>query len=76
MSEVKHTEPHLDFIYLTFPEHAVPLLNINAHGVHARFQITREQLFCLNEQIADILVRRRLRNNEQLVLGLEKAKSG
>ena len=68
-------EPLLDYVYLTLPEQTVPILNIYMAGVHAKFRITREQLFELNEQIAEFLVHRKIsgKDSEQLVLNLEKA---
>jgi hypothetical protein len=69
--------PLLEYLYLTLPEQTTPILNIFMAGVHARFKVTREQLFELNEQIADVLVRRSISSKHsagaQLVLNLEKA---
>jgi hypothetical protein len=70
-------EPQLRFVYLTMPEQTAPVLNVNDGANHMRFKITRDQLFQLNAQIADALVKGSIsdRNsfNEQLVLSLEKA---
>lgn len=68
-------KPHLRFVYLTLPDQNTPILNINSNGEHSRFHITRDQLYDLNKQIADTLVRRSISTehafNEQLVLNLE-----
>jgi len=70
-------EPQLRFVYLTLPEQSTPTLNLNDGINHTRFRVTRDQLFQLNAQIADALVKGSIsdRNsfNEQLVLSLEKA---
>lgn len=65
----------LRFVYLTLPDQNTPILNINSGGEHSRFHITRDQLYDLNKQIADTLVRRSISAehsfDEQLVLNLE-----
>jgi hypothetical protein len=67
----------LRFVYLTLPERDHPILNINVQKFHHRFEISRDQLYDLNKQIADILVKGNISDknsfNEQLVLNLEKA---
>ena len=45
----------LRFVYLTLPERDHPILNINVQKFHHRFEISRDQLYDLNKQIADIL---------------------
>lgn len=69
--------PQLRFVYLTLPELAIPTLNIYVDGTeHMQFRVTREQLFELNAQIADTLVKGDIKKehafDEQLVLSLEK----
>ena len=67
-------ETPLRFVYLTLPEQPTPTLNITVGNTHTRYAVTRDQLFNLNEQIADALVRHRFSDRtEQLVLNLEKA---
>jgi hypothetical protein len=49
----------LTFIYLTLPSSDQPILNIQAAGsdeLH-RYALTREQLFALNAQTADALLK-------------------
>ena len=74
---MQEEEPLLDYVYLSLPEQTTPVLSIIMSGVHAKFRVTREQLFELNEQIADVLVHRNISSKhsttEQLVLNLEKA---
>ena len=49
----------LQFIYLTLPDSEQPVLNIRIAGTEEmhRFALTREDLFRLNSQIADALLR-------------------
>jgi hypothetical protein len=43
--------------FLTDPEPGVVLLNVQVDGELQRFQINRDQLFILNKDTADILVK-------------------
>ena len=48
--------PPLKFVYLTAPTRSRPTLNIQAHnGEFFRYALTREQLFRLNHETADML---------------------
>lgn len=66
-------EPQLRFLYLTFPE-STPILNFTIGGSSFKFRVTRNQLFDLNAQIADILAKNNIAKehafDEQLVLNL------
>jgi len=53
-------DPFLRFVYLTLPTSTEPTLNITVGEDHKRYRITREQLYNLNSQIADALVRGRI----------------
>jgi hypothetical protein len=53
-------DPFLRFVYLTLPTPAEPTLNITVGDDHKRDRITRDQLYQLNGQIADALVRGRI----------------
>ena len=67
-------DPFLRFVYLTLPTSTEPTLNINNGATHTRYRVTRDQLFALNAQIADALVRGRIEDKsygddaEQLLL--------
>lgn len=51
-------DPFLRLVYLTLPSQTEPTLNISFDdGRHFRFRITREQLYQLNAQTADALLR-------------------
>jgi len=54
--------PHLRFVFLTLPTSTEPTLNIalNGDGHPTRYRISRDQLYNLNSQIADALVRGRI----------------
>jgi hypothetical protein len=68
-------DPFLRFVFLTLPTSTKPTLNITIGDDHKRYQITRDQLFNLNAQIADALVRGRIEDksygsdSEQFLLG-------
>ena len=48
--------PPLQYVYLTSPTRNRPTLNIQAHnGEFLRYALTREQLFRLNHETADML---------------------
>jgi hypothetical protein len=67
-------DPFLRFVFLTLPTSTEPTLNINNGETHTRYRITRNQLFELNAQTADALVRGRIEDRsygddaEQLLL--------
>jgi len=66
--------PPLRFVYLTIPQHNDIILNINDGDHHERYRINRDQLFQLNEQIVEVLVKNKFDDDgAQLVLSLEKA---
>jgi hypothetical protein len=65
--------PVTRFVYLTMPQNETVVLNVNTGDTHVRYQINRDQLFLLNKQIVEILVRNRFDHEDQLVLDLEKA---
>jgi len=54
--------PFLRFVFLTLPTSTEPTLNIAVgDGNHpTRYRVTRDQLYNLNSQIADALVRGRI----------------
>ena len=54
--------PFLRFVFLTLPVSTEPVLNIAVgDGNHpTRYRVTRDQLYQLNSQIADALVRGRI----------------
>ena len=54
--------PFLRFVFLTLPTSTEPTLNIAVgDGNHpTRYRVTRDQLYQLNAQIADALVRGRI----------------
>jgi hypothetical protein len=67
-------DPFLRFVFLTLPTPTKPTLNVTIGEDHKRYQITRDQLFNLNAQIADALVRGRIEDKSygddgQLLLG-------
>jgi len=46
------------YVFLTLPTATEPTLNLSVSGEHpARYKLRRDQLFALNSQIADALVR-------------------
>ena len=46
------------YVFLTLPTSTEPTLNLSVSGEHpARYKLRRDQLFALNSQIADALVR-------------------
>jgi len=46
------------YVFLTLPTAIEPILNLSVSGEHpARYLLRRDQLFALNSQIADALVR-------------------
>lgn len=53
-------DPFLRFVYLTLPSPAEPTLNLTLGEDHKRYRVTRDQLYNLNSQIADALVRGRI----------------
>jgi len=53
-------DPFLRFVYLTLPTSTEPTLNITVGEDHKRYRVTRDQLYNLNSQIADALVRGRI----------------
>ena len=69
--------PQLRFAYITLPSPAEPVLNIMVGDDHRRYQISRDQLFNLNAQIADALIRGRIADDhhheraDQLALRLD-----
>jgi hypothetical protein len=65
--------PNVRFVYLTMPQNETVVLNVNTGDTHNRYQVNRDQLFLLNKQIVEILVRNRFDHEDQLVLDLEKA---
>lgn len=66
--------PATRFVYLTVPQNDTIILNINNSDNHLRFQVSRDQLFQLNRQIADLLIKNQFGDDSaQLVLNLEKA---
>ena len=68
------TMPATRFVYLTVPQNDTIILNINNSDNHLRFQVSRDQLFQLNKQIADLLIKNQFGDDStQLVLNLEKA---
>jgi hypothetical protein len=56
-------DPFLRFVFLTLPVSTEPTLNITVGEDHKRYRITRDQLFALNAQIADALLRGVVRNH-------------
>ena len=49
----------LQFAFLTLPENEHPILNLKVEREEiARYALSREQLFALNAQIADALLKR------------------
>lgn len=52
--------PSLRLVYLTLPHADEPVLNIMVGEQYARFNLTRDQLYNLNADIADALVRGRI----------------
>jgi hypothetical protein len=66
--------PPVRFVYLTIPQRDTVVLNVNTGDVHARYRVNRDQLFQLNKQIADILIKNDFGDDTaQLVLNLERA---
>jgi hypothetical protein len=65
-------ETPLRFVFLTLPTPTDPILNITLGEEHKRYRINRDQLFNLNAQIADALIRGRIDDKhtppEQLAL--------
>ena len=53
-------DPFLRFVFLTLPTSTEPTLNITIGEEHKRYRVTRDQLYNLNSQIADALVRGRI----------------
>ena len=53
-------DPFLRFVFLTLPTSTEPTLNITIGEDHKRYRVTRDQLYNLNSQIADALVRGRI----------------
>ena len=73
-------DPFLRFVFLTLPTSTEPTLNITLGEDHKRYRITRDQLYNLNSQIADALVRGRIdeahafrHSDDQLSLALGTA---
>jgi hypothetical protein len=72
-------DPFLRFVFLTLPTSTEPTLNVTVGEDHKRYRITRDQLFNLNTQIADALIRGRIdeehafRHPDQLSLALDSA---
>jgi len=64
--------PTLRLVYLTLPTASEPTLNIQIGDNFARFKVTRDQLYNLNADIADALIRGRQRRlpNGQLVMSV------
>jgi hypothetical protein len=65
------------YVFLTLPTAAQPVLNLSVGGEHpARYLLNRNQLYDLNTQIADALIRGRIdeahafRHPDQLSLEL------
>ena len=49
------------YVFLTLPTSTEPTLNLSVHGEHpARYKLDRHQLYSLNAQIADALIRGRI----------------
>ena len=68
------TMPATRFVYLTIPQRDLVVLNINDGETHFRYQVSRDQLFQLNKQIADLLIKNDFSDDTaQLVLNLERA---
>jgi len=68
----------LRFVFLTLPTSTEPTLNITIGQEHRRYRVSRDQLFLLNAQIADALVRGRIEDAnatkcEQLSLDLAQS---
>jgi len=66
----------LRFVFLTLPTPTEPILNITIGEHHSRYRINRDQLFNLNSQIADALIRGRIADehafrDDQLLLDLD-----
>jgi hypothetical protein len=66
----------LRFVFLTLPTPTEPILNITIGEHHSRYALNRDQLFNLNSQIADALIRGRISDehafrDEQLLLDLD-----
>jgi hypothetical protein len=69
-------DPFLRFVFLTLPSQTEPTLNITVGDDHKRFRVTRDQLFALNAQIADALLRGKVQAlppAEQLALPLSSS---
>jgi hypothetical protein len=64
------------FAFLTLPTPTEPVLNISVGDDHRRYRISRDQLYNLNSQIADALLRGHIReenafrDTNQLALNL------
>ena len=66
--------PATRFVYLTILQRDLVVLNINDGETHFRYQVSRDQLFQLNKQIADLLIKNDFSDDTaQLVLNLERA---
>jgi hypothetical protein len=71
--------PFLRFVFLTLPTSTEPTLNITIGDEHKRYRVTRDQLYNLNAQIADALVRGRISPGPgqlSFELGSDSATSG
>jgi len=53
--------PVPNLVYLSLPEPTEPVLNLQVNGALLRCNLTRDQLFQLNAQFADALVRGKIR---------------
>jgi hypothetical protein len=49
--------PVLRHVYLTLPSPAEPTLNLVLNNTFSRYRMTRDQLFYINAQIADALLK-------------------
>lgn len=66
-------DPFLRFVFLTLPTSTEPTLNITIGEEHKRYRVTRDQLYNLNSQIADALVRGRITGDPgQLTFDLDR----
>jgi hypothetical protein len=71
------------YVFLTLPTSTEPVLNLSVSGEHpARYLLNRTQLYDLNTQIADALIRGRIddkhafRHPDQLQLNLTSSGAG
>jgi hypothetical protein len=60
--------------YLTLPEPTEPVLNLQVNGALLRCHLTRDQLYQLNAQFADALVRGKIRPENQPELPFDQAR--